>query len=95
VCKDPSKFWDVFSSRTENDELIVKEFEFNRVISKIDFTKPLWRPLFSVDLSANPELQTAVNSAKKVIKSQQDTAQSMLKAKVTSDVIVYSVLPFF
>jgi hypothetical protein len=68
---------------------------FNRIIPKIDFAKALWRPLFSVDLSKNQELQKAVNEAKEKIESLKNKAKTLLENKVLNDIIEYSLFPFF
>ena len=79
VCKDPSTFWDD---------------EFNHIIPQLDFTKSEWRPLFSIDLSSNPELKEAVDKAKIYIVKTQNVLKISLKNTVTENLLKHVIFNF-
>jgi predicted patatin/cPLA2 family phospholipase len=60
-----------------------------KIIDKIDFDDPVWRKLFSLDLSKNPTIQEKVENKKKEIEKIQEEIKTVLKDILPNDIIQY------
>jgi len=78
---DPQDFWNI-------------TFNLTKIIDKIDFDDPVWRKLFSLDLSKNPTIQEKVENKKKEIEKIQEEIKNVLKDILPNDIIQYCIHPF-
>ncbi len=61
----------------------------------MDLDDPVWRRLFTLDLSKYPELQSKVNAKKQEIEKMKEASQKVLQNTLPMDIIKYCIQPFF
>ena len=80
-------------SEQKQHELWQDSLDFRSIfVSKINLEEPFWRQIFTIDLSANPELQEIVNNKKRQILEEQKACYEL---PIPTDVIKYTMHKFF
>ncbi len=68
-------------------------FDLSKIIDKIDLNDPVWRRLFTLDLSEHPELQTKVKDKKIEIEEMKELTKEGLEDILPLDIIQYCIHP--
>jgi hypothetical protein len=84
-----------FEMWNEPQDFLKYDYHLSKIIDKIDLDDPLWRRLFSVDLSKHPRLQSKVNAKKQEIEKMKEASKDALQNKLPLDVIKYCLQPYF
>ena len=71
------------------------EYDLVKIIDKINLDYPVWRRLFSIDLSKNPQLKRKVESKKKEIEDMKQVSKEALQNKLALDIIKYCIQPYY
>jgi len=79
---NPQEFWN-------------HDYNLTQIIYKINLDDPVWRKLFTLDLSKNPQLQNKVNAKKQEIETLKAASKDALQNTLPMDVIKYCLQPFF
>ena len=82
VWDDQQKFWN-------------HEYDLSKIMDKIDLDDPVWRRLFTIDLSKYPQLQSKVNAKKQEIEEMKEASKDALQNTLPMDVIKYCLQPYF
>jgi imidazoleglycerol phosphate dehydratase HisB len=61
----------------------------------IDIDDPVWRRLFTIDLSKHPELKVKVENKKKEIEDMKQVSKASLENKLPLDIIKFILQPYF
>ena len=98
--KDIEKFKYLFDKYKDKQQFWRKSNPFAPVklhlLDKIDLDNPVWRQLFSLDLSDYPLLEAKVNSKKEEINRIQQTAIDIFEhTKIPKDIVKYCLFPYF
>jgi len=89
-----------FIQNKEKSEMVkMQEFwncDYSINVDLFDLDDPVWRRLFSIDLSKHPDLQQKVIDKKREIEQIQEELLHLLYMRniVPKDVIVYCIFPF-
>jgi hypothetical protein len=79
---EPQEFWNF-------------NFDLSKIINKIDIDDPVWRRLFTIDLSKHPELKVKVENKKKEIEDMKQVSKASLENKLPLDIIKFILQPYF
>ncbi len=79
---DPQTFWNT-------------EYDLIKIIHQIDLDDPVWRRLFTINLSKNPRLQDKVEMKKKEIETLKMLSIELLENKIPKDVLKYCLYSYF
>jgi len=80
ICTDKENFW---------------KDEYNRIIEKLDFSKPVWRPLFLIDLNNNSKINAAVKESKKYISTIKFISKNSFALKLNDNIINYIINNYY
>jgi hypothetical protein len=61
----------------------------SKITVHIDLDDPVWRRLFTIDLSKHPELKVKVENKKKEIEDMKQVSKASLENKLPLDVIKF------
>jgi hypothetical protein len=79
---DHQEFWNI-------------EYNLTKIIDEINLDDPVWRRLFTIDLSKHPNLQEKVESKKKEIEKLKEASKEVLESILPMDVIKYCIHTYF
>ncbi len=82
------QFWD-------DSQKFWKSYRYYDITDKIDLDDPVWRRLFTLDLSYYPTLQTKVENKKKEIEELKKISIELLENKIPKDVLKHCLYPYF
>ena len=78
---------------SQQDFLSISNFE--KIIGQIDLDDPVWRKLFSLDLSKYPSLKDRVEKKQEELRKIKDALLSVLIDILPSDIIKYCIYHMF
>ncbi len=79
---DPQNFWNI-------------KYDLSNIIDQIDLDDPLWRRLFTINLTSYPQLQDKVEMKKKELETLKMLSIELLENKIPKDVLKHCINPYF
>jgi hypothetical protein len=85
----------LFEASFDLQEFWNTEYNLSNIIDKIDLDDKVWRKLFTLDLSKNPDLQNKVETKKQKIQDLKSSSNEVLQTILPVDIIHHCIHPLF